>query len=134
MFNTKRALDVSVEVKQVKKTLPYTISYIGNEKDLNNWKKQQLEKERIWQLGALDRYASKRSAATDILLGITKVDASKTQADIAYEAYNRKLFAPRTYPTETKEHVKRNGGSGAGILQLLINKCLSWFLDVKFNH
>lgn len=111
------------EVRQVKKSLPYTVTPIG---DIKQWKAEQKAKQEKWDNGRAERYASARQRAIDVLHG--KSPTQDTQAEVE-KAYNerqaalvKKVCRPETCKPEIKE----------SFFQRIYTKVLDFFLDLKF--
>ena len=114
------------EVRQIKKSLPYTISEIGSKEDHAKWKAEQARRQEIWDSGRADRYAAARQRAVDIIQGVKEAPVDKNA--VIERQYNERQAAlvknvcrPETCKPAPKSFIQR-----------MYEKVLDFFLELKF--
>lgn len=110
------------EVRQVKKSLPYTVTPIG---DIKQWKAEQQAKQEKWDAGREQRYAVSRQRAIDVLEGKTPTHDANAEVEKAYNERQAALVKQACRPETIVPEVPKS------FMQRMSEKILNFFLDLK---
>lgn len=126
-MENKFAKDKIAEVKEVRKTLPYSIKEIGGSKELQAWKAYRHLKELEWQANASARYEAAKVRAVGVLVGEYAPSRDKNAEIVKVYAKIEESFTNKKPST-----ILRKNSQKVSLTQRFGEWILNKFLSLKY--